>query len=92
MEDVSLSPSQRIRGRRAYGRTVDALDPIAWRPPPARRFDARPANDVDPWPISSARSMEPEATSAGVGLWLLVAGGGLVAAALGALMGGALSL
>ena len=25
--------------------TLDAFDPVAWRPPAVRRFDSRPAND-----------------------------------------------
>jgi hypothetical protein len=80
MEDLTMSSTNRMNGYRAYGRAVDALDPVAWRPPPTRRFDDRPAND-------GAWANPPRQT-----MWVMVAGGGLVAAAMGAVMGGLLAI
>lgn len=89
MEDLTMSSTNRMNGYRAYGRAVDALDPVAWRPPPTRRFDDRP-ND-------GAWANPPRQTHGGddltrLPMWVMVAGGGLVAAAMGAVMGGLLAI
>jgi hypothetical protein len=77
MEELSLSP-------RTYSRTTVA-ETAAWRAPSAVRFDGRPANDA--FHAGGAPvEMEP------VPRWLVVVGGGFVAAILGALLGGALSV
>ncbi len=92
MEDLTMSSTNRMNGYRAYGRAADALDPVAWRPPPTRRFDDRPANDR-PW---AARAPNAEAgpprSFDRLPMWVMVAGGGLIAAAMGAVMGGMLAI
>ena len=92
MEDLTMSSTNRMNGYRAYGRAADALDPVAWRPPPTRRFDSRPANDGG-W-TAGARETGSRAPRAldGVPMWLVIAGGGLIAAAMGAVMGGMLAI
>ena len=92
MEDLTMSSTNRMNGYRAYGRPVDVLDPVAWRPPPARRFDARPAND-GMWSGEPQRASTrmPTATDR-LPMWAVVAGGGLLAAAMGAVMGGLLAI
>lgn len=84
MEQLSLTPVRRQPPRRAWGRTVDAFDTVAWRPPVARRVDARPAND----------GCEPGLREMAEGLpaWFTVLVGGAVAALMGALLGGALQV
>jgi hypothetical protein len=82
MEDLTMPSSHRLHGRRAYGRAADAA---AWKPPSAVRFDSRPANDplLRPTVIEEWR---------GLPAWAHVVGGGLVAALLGAVVGGALHI
>lgn len=87
MEPMTLTPSRRLQARQAYGRPVDAFEPVAWRPPSSVRFDNRVANDPAPDGDPDLSSL-----SEGVPAWLTIALGGLVAALAGALMGGALSL
>lgn len=88
MERMTLSPSRRLEASRAYGRSVDAFETVAWRPPSATRFDNRVANDV----------AEPEAEPTlsemidGVPGWVVAALGGVVAALMGAMLGGALHI
>lgn len=80
-----MTPSRRLQGRQAYGRTVDAFDAVAWRPPAASRFDPRVANDVTPEPTVEEvlRSLPG---------WVTVVAGGAVAALMGAMLGGMLAL
>jgi hypothetical protein len=87
MEPMMITPSRRLQAHRAYGRAVDAFEPIAWRPPTPTRFDGRAANDVAPAP-------EPDlsGTVGGVPGWLVIVLGGVVAALMGAVLGGALQL
>ena len=61
-------------------RAADAFDPVAWRAPSYPRVPLAPAND-DP-------GHAPQPTPR----WLIVSGGGVLAALLGALLGGALAL
>lgn len=88
MEQMTLSPSRRLKASRAYGRSVDAFETVAWRPPSPARFDNRVANDV----------AEPEAEPTlsemidGIPGWVVVALGGVVAALMGAMLGGALHI
>jgi len=87
MEQMTLTPSRRLDARRAYGRSVDAFETVAWRPPSPARFDGRVANDV---------TSEPEPTLSemveGVPAWLTITLGGVVAALAGAMLGGALHI
>jgi hypothetical protein len=87
MEQMTLSPSRRLEARRAYGRAVDAFEPVAWRPPSPTRFDGRIANDVAPQPEPGFSEMVD-----GVPSWVVIALGGVVAALTGALLGGALHI
>ena len=87
MEQMTLTPSRRLEARRAYGRTADAFETVAWRPPSPARFENRVANDV---------TSEPEPTLSemvdGVPAWLTSTLGGVVAALAGAMLGGALHI
>ena len=87
MEQMTLTPSRRLEARRAYGRTVDAFETVAWRPPAPTRFDSRVANDVAPRPEPGLSDMID-----GVPGWVTIAIGGFVAALMGALLGGALHI
>lgn len=90
MEQMTLTPSRRLQARQAYGRAVDAFEPVAWRPPSPARFDVRVANDVTPR-IEPERSDLSELQD-GVPAWLTITLGGVVAALAGALLGGALHI
>ena len=81
-----MTPVRRLEAHKSYGRAVNAFDAVAWRPPSASRFDGRPAND--------AEGSEPtlKETMADLPGWVTVVAGGAIAALLGALVGGALSL
>ena len=87
MEQMTLSPSQRLEARRAYGRSADVFEPVAWKPPSPARFDTRVANDV-------ASEAEPTLSemAEGIPAWLTVVLGGVVAALMGAFLGGALQI
>ena len=87
MEQMTLSPSRRLEAGRAYGRTVDAFDAVAWRPPTAARFDPRVANDLAPGPDRSHTELAD-----GVPAWLTITLGGVIAALMGAMLGGALHI
>lgn len=85
MEPLSHShvrPSRRI-AIKAY-ETVDAFDAVAWRSPSARRFEA-PANDysVQPSFMDELKAMPG---------WVVPAAGAVVAAVMGMLLGGWLSV
>ncbi|MDY6922713.1 MAG: hypothetical protein SWI22_01985 [Pseudomonadota bacterium] len=84
---MTLSPSRRLEAGRAYGRTVDAFETVAWRPPTAARFDARVAND-----LVSESEMDVSRLADGIPAWLTITLGGVVAALGGALLGGALHI
>lgn len=87
METLSVTPARRLEGVRAYGRAADAFETVAWRPPSAARFDARTANDPAVAPDPTLRELIDELPG-----WVTVVAGGLVAALMGAMMGGALAL
>lgn len=80
-----MSPSRRLEGRRAYGRASDAFETVAWKAPTAERFQNQVANDAPAVPTlgETMRSLPG---------WVVVVAGGVVAALMGALLGGALSL
>ena len=87
MEQMTLTPSRRLEARRAYGRAVDAFEPAAWRAPSPARFDTRVANDATHRSEAGLSDM-----AEGVPAWLTITLGGLVAALMGALLGGALHI
>lgn len=78
--------ARRIEGVRAYGRAADAFDTVAWRPPSSARFDGRAANDPEV-PEPTLKALVAELPG-----WVTVVAGGLVAALLGAMMGGMLAV
>jgi hypothetical protein len=86
METMPLPPERHLHARQSYGRAADAFETVAWRAPGPRRFDPRVANDV----------VEPEPTlkqlAADLPGWVPIVGGGLVAALMGAMLGGMLAL
>lgn len=89
MEELVLEP----RPSRVVLRRADAFEAAAWKPTAARRFDGRPANDMEP---SEAPSPAPETDADPLPLliaprWLIAGGGCLAAALLGALAGGFLA-
>ena len=87
MEQMTLTPSRRLEAGRAYGRSMDAFDTVAWRPPTASRFDNTVANDG-----ASHREPPLSQMADGVPAWLTITLGGLIAALAGALLGGALHI
>lgn len=87
MEQMTLSPSRRLEASRAYGRSVDAFETVAWRPPTPARFDSRVANDVAPEPDLGLSDLAD-----GVPAWLTITLGGIIAALAGAMLGGALHI
>jgi len=86
--DQPLTPSRRLHAQQTYGRAADAFDTVAWRPPMAARFDGRVANDLEVKPA------EPGAARliGDLPVWVTVVGGGVIAAFMGALLGGALHI
>lgn len=89
MTATPVTPAQRLHGVRAYGRAANAFDSVAWRAPSAERFESRPAND----PVDRSRMTyvaTPESSQ--IPHWLIVVGGGVVAAVTGALLGGMLAV
>lgn len=92
MTNLIVSPDRdaafRSRAHDAY-RSVDAFGTVAWRAPEPRRFDALPANE---WHDTVSAPLVGTETWEGMPRWLGVAVGCVVAAVLGALLGGALSL
>ena len=86
METTPMTPARRQNAHHAYGRTADAFETVAWRPPAARRFDARVANDPGA-PEPTLKELIADLPG-----WVTVVGGGVIAALMGALVGGALAL
>ncbi len=86
MEMTPMPSARRLEGVRAYGRAADAFETVAWCPPSAARFDTRVSNDSE---VDEPTLKELVADLPG---WITVVGGGVVAALLGALVGGALAL
>jgi hypothetical protein len=88
MEQMTMTPSRRVEGVRAYDRAADAFGVVAWKAPGPRRFDNRPANDA---PEAAAEPTVGEMVRAIPG-WAVVVGGGVIAALMGAMLGGALHI
>jgi len=84
-----ISHAEALRARnadRAYRKAMDARDAVAWRAPGVSRFDSRPANDtgsVEPTMREFVSDLPP---------WVTIVAGGVAAAAMGALLGGALHI
>ena len=82
----TMTSARRLEGVRAYGRAADAFETVAWRPPSAARFDTRVAND----PVVEEPTLQ--ALIADLPGWVTVVAGGVVAALMGALVGGMLAV
>ncbi|MFA4893159.1 hypothetical protein [Brevundimonas sp.] len=82
-----MTSIHRLEGVRAYGRAADAFETVAWRAPSATRFDARVANDV-----GSEQEVVRSGPVGHLPAWLTITAGGVAAALLGALLGGALQV
>lgn len=81
-----MSSTRRLESARADGRAADAFETVAWRPPTAARFAARVANDPE---VVEPTLKELVAYLPG---WVTVVGGALVAALMGAMLGGMLQI
>lgn len=81
-----MTSARPVEGVRARGRAAAVFDTVAWRPPSAARFDMRVANDVE------LEEATPTGRSGDWPGWVIVVGGGVIAALTGALMGGVLAL
>lgn len=81
-----MPSARRLEGVRAYGRAADAFEAVAWRPPTAARFDGRPDHDAGT-PDPTLKELVADLPG-----WVTVVGGGVIAALMGALLGGALAL
>jgi hypothetical protein len=87
MENATMTHGQRLEGYRAYGRAADAFEAVAWKAPSAQRFENRVANDEAPLEMPGLGEVL-RATPR----WVVVVGGGVVAAMTGALLGGMLQV
>ncbi|MDQ3124515.1 MAG: hypothetical protein M3Q74_02800 [Pseudomonadota bacterium] len=81
-----MTPSNRLYARQGYGRAADAFETIAWRPPSSARFDTRVAND----PVTPDPTLKE--LVADLPDWVTIVAGGVVAALMGAMLGGALAV
>ncbi|WP_309628281.1 hypothetical protein [Brevundimonas sp.] len=95
MEEMIVTQGPEYRTRPAVTRdAVKAYQTAAWRAPSATRFDSRPANDF----LSRAEAIAPRtyavqpAEGEELPRWLIVAIGAVVAALMGALLGGMMSV
>jgi hypothetical protein len=86
MEMPAMTSARHLEGVRAYGRAADAFETVAWRPPSAARFDTRVAND----PVVEEPTLQ--ALIADLPGWVTVVAGGVIAALMGALLGGVLAV
>ncbi len=80
-----MPSARRLEGVRVHGRAADAFETVAWRPPSSARFDTRVANDT------AVEEPALKELVAGLPGWVTVVAGGVVAAVVGALAGGALA-
>ena len=82
-----MTPSRRLDGLRAYDRATDAFGVVSRRRLPNLPVQPRP------WPEAESEP-EPVREAAVTSLpgWLVVVGGGVVAALTGAMLGGALHI
>lgn len=81
-----MSSAHRLDGYRAYHRAADAFETVAWKAPQSTRFESRAANEGYP-----AAPAYREVMDAMPG-WVVVVGGGIFAAFMGAMLGGMLQV
>ena len=89
-----VTQGQGFRTRSGVQDALNAYQTAAWRSPGQTRFDSRPANDfLDRAEAIAprARSVEPEAMEE-MPRWIIVAIGAMVAALMGALLGGMMTV
>ena len=93
MEELIVTQGQGFRKRPgAVKDALSAYQTAAWRAPGQTRFDSRPANDVRSRVevvLPTVHSINP---SEEMPRWVIIAVGAVVAAIMGALLGGMLSL
>lgn len=95
MEEMIVTQGQGYRTRPGAVRdAVTAYQTAAWRAPAATRFDSRPANDF----LSRAEVIAPTtynvqpAQMEEMPRWIVIAIGAVVAALMGALLGGMMAV
>jgi hypothetical protein len=88
MDTMHMTPSRRMEGVRAYDRAADAFGVVAWKAPTPKRFVPHVANDL---PETAPEPTVGEMLGA-IPRWAVVIGGGVVAALMGAMLGGALHI
>jgi hypothetical protein len=95
MEELIVTQGPGYRTRPGAVRdAVTAYQTAAWRAPGQTRFDSRPANDfLSRAEVVAPTARRPEPIEAEpLPRWLIVAIGGVIAAVLGMLLGGALAV
>ncbi len=90
-----IVPQGQTSGMRpgAVREALEAYQTAAWRAPTATRFDGRPANDF----VAGAEAISPTYVVQPVAdepmpRWLIIGLGAMIAAILGALVGGAMAV
>ena len=95
MEELIVTQGQGFRTRPgAVKDALSAYQTAAWRSPAQTRFDSRPANDFRSRAeviVPTVHSIHPS-VSEEMPRWVIIAVGALVAALMGALLGGMMSL
>jgi hypothetical protein len=86
MEQMTLTPSRRMEGARAYDRAADAFGVVPSRPVAATRFESRPMDE----PAMPEPTMQDMVRA--IPGWAVVIAGGVVAALMGVMLGGALHI
>ena len=81
-----MSSARRLDGYRAYHRAADAFETVAWKAPRSTRFESRAANDGYPDTPTFRDVMHAMPG------WVVVVGGGIFAAFMGAMLGGMLQV
>ena len=83
---MTLTPSRRMEGARAYDRAADAFGVVSPKPVAAMRFESRPMDE----PAMPEPTMQDMVRA--IPGWAVVIAGGVVAALMGVMLGGALHI
>jgi hypothetical protein len=86
MEMSQMTPARHIQNPGSYGRAVDAFDTVAFRPTATARFKAPGADASDDAEPTLKQLIDD------LPAWVTVAAGGVAAAAMGVMLGGALHI
>ena len=81
-----MTPARHIQNPGSYGRAVDAFDTVAFRRTTATRFE-RPSAQASADPEPTLKQLIDDLPA-----WVTVAAGGVAAAAMGVMLGGALHI